>query len=805
MESAPSTASPPVPRPTLRRPLCGLAIAFAAGVVGGLHRAVPVPVALAAVVLLLASAILLARRAAGRVALYTAVLLLGWARAALVAWTPSALAPAAALDRSREHVELRGVVRGDPVSRLARDGATRIWTFPLAVDGIRRSGPWQMSRGTVSCTARSGAGFEYGQRWRLAGVLTRPDPGLADRSDVLVPSFDADRDAARLLSEGHGWSWLRACFAARRACASILERGVEDLPDSSGMVKALLLGYRQDLGDRLYRVFSATGTFHIIAISGMHVAVIVSILVGFLRMAGRGQPYWIFYLAPALIVYALATGASPSAVRAVVMALVFWTGSLLRRKPDGPAALAFSAIVILGVDPAQVLDLGFLFSFAAVTGLFVLYPPIMRRLGAGAGPEPWAIEESKWAKRRRAAWLFMMSVCAASCAAWIATAPLTAHYFNLVSPAALPGNLVVVPLSSAVLLTGILSLLTGWMAPWVSEVFNHANHVFVQIILWWVEWIDRLPAAHFYVRSPPPAVVIALYAGILALVVARGATRRLVAGVWGLAVVLACGSAWLDRDAFVDVLDAGEGNAALVNVPGPADLLVDAGQKRQGQERVRQLRQRGVDRLAAVVVSHGDADHIGAASAVLDNFRVDELWCCPFAGRSPSCRALLADAARRGIRIRRLCAGDAGVLGGGVTWQVLSPAAERQPRDSDEGSLVMRVARAGDSVLFMGDAGRETEAILASRPVEASARVLVAGRHGSADATGEDWLGRVAPEVVVLSTGAENREGHPDARTIERIRRAGATVWRTDEDGGVRIALGDFGRPVPALSLTPLR
>ncbi|MFH0954323.1 MAG: DNA internalization-related competence protein ComEC/Rec2 [Verrucomicrobiota bacterium] len=593
------------------------------------------------------------------------------------------------------------------------------------------------------------------------------------------------------------------CLRGRRACSAILGRGIENYTEEVGLLRALMLGYRQEMSDRLYRAFSTTGTLHVVAISGMHVAVMGLLFIAMLKALGFSRQHWFLYLVPLLVAYTLGTGMNASALRAAVMAAVFWAAPLFRRKPDNPSALAMAALLILAFAPAQLFDLGFLFSFAAVAGLMVFYPLWMRPVQAGLVADPWRVQPEPAPRRwARATVLYTASILVASAAASLTTVPLTAYYFNMVSPVALLGNLVVIPLSSLVLLTGVLSLPTGWWAGFLAEVFNHANRVFIGAMLKWVDWMASVPGGCSFVQSPSLPWILFWYAAVIGLLITRGILRRFVLAAAVAAFVLAAVGGARDRQVTVDILDVGQGGAAFVNVPGGGDVLLDAGPGWCAREVARHLRKEGVDGLKALVLSHGDADHAGGAREILAAVPVKELWCAPFISQSRVCRDALAEARRRGVAIRRLRRGDHGYLGGGAEWEVLHPSGATSFRKGDEASLVLRVASGAGSVLFMNGGDGTVESAILNQPIDPAAAVLVVGNHGCRGTCSEAWLAAVAPDVAVISVGADNAEGHPDKTALAVLARSGVTCYRTDQAGDVRVVFGTGEGAGPACTVT---
>jgi competence protein ComEC len=317
------------------------------------------------------------------------------------------------------------------------------------------------------------------------------------------------------LSEGHGNALLAACFSLRRSAAGHLSRGIEDSPRSVSLLYALLLGYRAHLQPEIRELFAVTGTLHIFAISGLHVGVMAAIGIFVLQASRVSRVHWILFLGPFLVAYTVATGMKASAVRACIMALIYWLAPLVGRRSDAVSALSCAAVLIVVVAPGQLLARGFILSFVVVTGLLLLYPGFVRPLLRRLAPDPFRLQpERKWVGAARGCARRAAELCAASAAAWLASAPLSAYFFHVFSPVALVGNLLVIPLAFMIVLGGCLSVLFGGCVPLLAEVFNHANHVLISVLVTGVGAMARVPGGHIEVARPSLLWVVAWYAAV---------------------------------------------------------------------------------------------------------------------------------------------------------------------------------------------------------------------------------------------------------------------------------------------------
>jgi competence protein ComEC len=331
---------------------------------------------------------------------------------------------------------------------------------------------------------------------------------------------------------------MAAGWESRRRAADSLSSGIEHAPHAVAVLRAMVLGYRSELPYELRSLFANSGTVHIFAISGLHVGILAALLTAVLPLSRIPRPHWGWVLGPALILYTHISGASPSAMRACVMSLLFFAGPLLGRKPDALSALSAAAIGLLAVDPLQLAQLGFLFSFACVIALLTLSPLLRRFCQPRERDESTAFDDlvhramlasgtvvetvdAPPAKHRSLCWLRGVATASlsVSLAAWVASAPLTALYFGRLTPIAILGNLFAIPLATGIVLCGSLSLVGGLITPWLSVTFNCAALALVELLIRLTRQTVMLPGAVFAVEPWPPWVVLLWYLAALGLTV----------------------------------------------------------------------------------------------------------------------------------------------------------------------------------------------------------------------------------------------------------------------------------------------
>ena len=382
-----------------------------------------------------------------------------------------------------------------------------------------------------------------GERWRLTGRLQWARRGLfasgAERAQsIRFLMFSRARASEHQPPPATGWrAWLET---RRRIAADRLAAGIGEHPDEVLLIQGMMLGYRGEMPRHLTRAFRHTGTIHVFAISGLHVVVIAAVLTFVVARLGVPRQYWILPLAPLLTIYIIGTGAQPSALRAGLMSGIYLLAPLLGRRPDTLTTLSVSAIVLLLVNPLQILDLGFVLSFMMVLGLIILAGPatqLTRRLlrvdrlaervtlinehgGEAAG--------SVWRRLLRQAGLALAEslagLLAVSTAAWLISIPLTANTFGYFSTYSLLANMAVVPLSSLVMMLASMSLLAASIAMPLCILCNQAVWLLTALMKEIALMIAGWPHATHPWRVPF-SVVVLWYAFLWALV-QRGERAR---------------------------------------------------------------------------------------------------------------------------------------------------------------------------------------------------------------------------------------------------------------------------------------
>lgn len=608
---------------------------------------------------------------------------------------------------------------------------------------------------------------------------------------------------------------LRIVDAEHGGLVTAMERLRANLHDAIGralpreraaVVRAFATGDTSGISPETNEAFIASGLSHLLAVSGLNLAIVSGLFVVALAFVlrrvrrvslGIGVKAASAWAAiPFVVLYTLLVGASPSAVRAAAMVLALLAARIVGRVAEAWSMLAAALLVMVAFDPATLGDVSFQLSFAAVVALLRIYPALYA----------WA-RLSTWPRWARPAG----EVALASLAATIGTAPLVARHFNRLSLAGLVANLPAAPLSSLILVP--LSLIGGLLGQ-VSDLFA-APVLLVAgwaagALVWIAEVAAAMPLASIVLPTPTIPEAVLFYGAII------GFTQRPLRRLWiGFAAVclslfvLSIGGTYLSRRLSDDVaatfLPVGHGDAVFVELPGGDTMLVDTGPPGWGRDAAERvivpyLLHRRVRRIDVVVITHPDADHAGSLPTILEQLDVGEVW-INGDPRAPLPGIDAFEGGPRpvaGVKVRRVRAGDRFAFGD-ATVDVLAPMGPPEGYPSENDASVVFVLELGARrILFTGDIEKEAERRLLASDVALAADVLKAPHHGSRTSSTDPFVAAVHPAHVVFTVGRRDRFGHPHAAVVERYERAGVEVWRTDVHGAITVRTdGD------AITVTP--
>ncbi|WP_448507436.1 DNA internalization-related competence protein ComEC/Rec2 [Immundisolibacter sp.] len=644
-----------------------------------------------------------------------------------------------------------------------------------------------------------------GERWQLPVRLKAPR-GFRNPS-----GFDYERwltgegiDATGYVRSGPAQRLAASALAApvqrlRQAIADGLDRHLGQ-SDAARMVRGLAIGVTGAVSPATWRTLRETGTAHLLAISGLHVAltgVLLYALVGWSWRRLPGLPRRVpvprtaaVAAAMGVFAYAALAGFAVPARRTALMFSVAALGAASGRETSPARLLTLAALVVLLLDPLALLASGFWLSFGAVGILLWL---ALGRVGRQRrDDEPVAADQAPnrqqvlWQRTRdRAAGAVRLQAAVA-----LALTPLTLGFFGLLSPTSVPANLVAVPLLGLLAVPLTLLGVAALPLPMLAGPLLLAAQWVCAGTLALLEALRGAAPGLLWAPVPWPALA-ACAVGVLVLLLPRGFPGRWMGLLWCLPALLYRPPAPPIGAFTATVLDVGQGLAVVVRTRHHA-LVYDSGPR--FSERfsagdaivLPELARLGVRRLDLLMLSHGDADHAGGAADIVDGIHTEGIV-------SGTPRQI------RGVGSVEPCRDGYGWTWDEVQFRQFHPGDRLATAgDNDQSCVLMIRAAGGGSVLLTGDVELPAQRLLVDAKVLDPVDVLLAPHHGSRGALYPPLIGRLAPRQVIFSAAYRSRFGHPHPLVTAAYAAAGARLWNTAQDGALQMAVGPRGVDVTA-------
>ena len=632
----------------------------------------------------------------------------------------------------------------------------------------------------------------------LRGQAPEIRPGDTLQLDALLQLTDGERSEAGMYLRSRGVLLL----AKARSAVSITPGGgipARMLParlahalrqkiaalfpaDTAGFLAALLTGRRSGLPAEAQTGLSIAGIYHVAAVSGMHVSILLGMIV---LLCGARRRLAAAVGVPVVVLFVLMTGAPASAVRAGCMQVLLLLAPLAKRENDMPTSIMAALTLLLAANPWSALDVGLQLSFTSITGILLFSGPIYRQVAG------WKWLRHLLRKKTPLSWpaRTMASSFACSIGSLALSLPLSEAYFQMVSIAAPITNVLCLwavtllfPAGLVVCLAGFVlgQLLLGpaWVVSWLARY-----------VLGVCALISRVPLAALYLENGYLwALAAVYYLAVLGYALRPEAGgKRLAAAALAVAFAVGLTLCYLDYhlpDFTFTALDVGQGQCLIYNC-GTQTCLIDCGgdEDDSGELAARFLQANGEYRVEALVLTHYDADHVNGVCQLLRRVHVNTLY-LPDTADASGLRAQIESQAKAAGSALVYVREDMQIPLGKAEIQIFAPVSD----DFDNDCGLSCLASNGKyDILITGDMTQQAEWRLMSLHDLPDVELLVAGHHGARTSTSEALLALTQPETVLISVGKENSFGHPASQMLDRLRQAGAAVYRTDENGTITI------------------
>ena len=580
---------------------------------------------------------------------------------------------------------------------------------------------------------------------------------------------------------------------------------------NAGSLSAMVLGDKTSLDEEIKELYQENSISHLLSISGLHISLLGGAVFLFLRRLKISFSFPLIASSIILIIYGAFTGFSVSTSRAIVMMSVLFISFVIGKSYDLPSGLALAALILIVMNHRVIYQSGFLLSFFAVIGIFYIMPELL-----------YIFKVDIYHKRGiiKGLHLLLASIIS-SISILLATLPIVLNNFYEVSLTGIILNIIVIPLMSLVVITGLL----GGFVALVSEILGSfilgITHYILNLYTLFCRLGDRLTFLRLIIGKPDKWQIVLYYLLLVIVFYFLALKRRenklrslknnlsegyntskriVVTGLMTFTSFLII--AYKPREFSINMLDIGQGDCFVVN-DGNNDIYIsDCGSttvQNVGKTRLLPfLKSKGWGKVDTIFISHMDKDHVNGVNDLLKcaeitigriiisaSYKSDKLNC-------EELEELKELAKMRDIKLFYMKKGDE-IVGKDISFRCIYPTGEEDIEDQNEASIVMRMDYKGLSMLFTGDiAGSTEEKIIDSSDEDIlDCDILKVCHHGSKNSSTDDFLKKVSPKLYLISCGLMNRYGHPHRDALSRMTEEGGRILRTDHMGGTQIKLAD--------------
>ncbi len=554
------------------------------------------------------------------------------------------------------------------------------------------------------------------------------------------------------------------------------EKGV--LSPQGAVLEALLLGERSRMDPTITKSLQRAGIYHLFAISGAHIAIISFFLFSLLKLSRLPTRLSYLCVIAFLFFYAFLVEGRPSVMRATIMAVAFLLGKLIWRNVNLINTISISAFILLFFNPFSLFNVGFQLTFAATFSIILFFPRIIKyfpRL-------PLRISE----------------IIVLSLTAQLGVFPFIASSFNRVTFSSLILNYAALPLVGLIMAGGYIFLFVSFASSFLAQLLAKGIDFLINLLVSCSHLFDKVSFISYRIPTPHLITIIGYFLFFLLLLLPTKIKRQKLAltvlFLAFFAVLISYPFPSVSKNLKLTLIDVGQGESILVEFPGHKKMLIDGGGYPEGTFDMGEhvvspfLWQKGIKKIEYLVLTHAHPDHLNGLKAVAQNFKIGEYWEA-FSPLESDPYTAFKRSLSSSVSHKRFFRGHSHQEKR-IRIEVLHPEKGEPYVDaiSNDHSLVLRLSYDQISFLLPGDITVEAEQMILGSSGEIKSQVLKSPHHGSASSSTEAFLDRVSPEIVVISVGENNTYGFPNHEVLERYKKIGAKVYRTDVHGAVEVS-----------------
>lgn len=632
----------------------------------------------------------------------------------------------------------------------------------------------------VMCYMKNEYSLSIGQTVLFQGELqsfsSGTNPGEFDlRKYYQILGIDAKLTDVLVVGSSMEYNkWYETLYKMKLFFEAMIDKVLSKV--NASIMKAMLLGNKNELDSEVKDLYQRSGISHILAISGLHISLIG---MGIYKLLRRIRIPLIVASCVAIFIminYGIMIGLSASSYRAIVMFILQVTAKVVKRTYDTLTALALASLLILIEQPLYIYHAGFLLSFGAVMGIALLYPIL-----------------SKWIPcKNKILQSFMTSLSVS-----LFTFPIILYFFYEFPVYSILLNLIVVPSMVIVVFSGVLLVLSGSLWLGLGKIASIPCSIFLKIYEVSCYASSRLPGSTWIIGQPKEWQIFIYYFLIIVLVFFTRITKK-----W-IQVTVIIGAFFIlilrfEKETMITVLDVGQGDGICIQSESGHTYLIDGGSTSKSKVGTYQiipfLKYKGIQRVDYIFITHLDSDHNSGILELISNGRTEGITI----GKIVMSKATAKDDAftsfmeicnNNNIKVEFMKTGDT-VKEEFITFTCLHPAADFIGNNRNATSLVLRLDCGSFHGMFTGDVEADGEQVLIEElKEETQYNFLKVAHHGSNSSSTLSFLEKVNPEIAVISCGKNNSYGHPHKETIANLNQVTDHIFITKDYGAISIII----------------
>lgn len=543
---------------------------------------------------------------------------------------------------------------------------------------------------------------------------------------------------------------------------------------TANLLLGILIGERDNIQEDIIESFRTANLSHILAVSGAHTSYII---LGITYLISKSKtPKRIGYIITIinLLIFIIITGASYSVVRACIMAIVVIGAKICYRKENFFTSICISLIIILIQNPFAINDIGLKLSFMGTAGIVIFNKSITNFF-------------IKLKIKQKIA-----EALSVTFSAQLMIMPITILNFNTISLTFFISNILASPLLGIIIIFGFISIFISSILNPISKILFLILHIFLELLILVSKVTEKIPGSSILVKTPNILFAIVYYILILFFnyffVIKQNPTRRfhkkiikiitikniknafkVIAVVFLIMLLLTRIVRIINPTLKIYFIDVGQGDSTLIVTPKNKKILIDGG---EGKTNVlfQYLLDRRINKIDYIIISHFDSDHCNGLIEIIEKMRVENIVMSKQSKESEEYKKILEIIKQKNIKVSSVKAEDKIIIEKNLYTKILNPTEKFEFQDLNNNAIVAKLVYKNFSMLFTGDIEKAEENLAKKYKNELKSTILKVAHHGSKTSTSEEFLKYVEPQIALIGVGENNKFGHPNQITIEKLK-----------------------------------